>query len=187
MCLQASSTVSYAPPSAVRCPARWGRGNTPIIVHARLGFLSLAQGEMEHAIRVLDQGLALWRASGSRNMLPVFVAGLGSASALQGRSAEGRALLEEGRSASIRMGVVHGQANGLAWCSEVCRRVGRGDAERGGCGQGGWHVQSRPAEPVPGVAGTDLLHRTAGYTSPHILQGVGFLGTVLIWKRHPLI
>src|SRR4051812_819259 len=53
----------------------------------------LAQGDLEHAIRVCTQGLTLSRASGNRNMLPQLVSGLGYAAALQGRHAEGRALL----------------------------------------------------------------------------------------------
>jgi tetratricopeptide (TPR) repeat protein len=77
-----------------------GRGTTPIIAHAYLGELSLAQGDLAHAIRVLEQGLALCRASGYRSgALRVIVAGLGAASALQGRLAEGRALLTARRHA----------------------------------------------------------------------------------------
>jgi tetratricopeptide (TPR) repeat protein len=105
-----------------------GRGATPIIAHAYLGELSLAQGDLEHAIRVLEQGLALCRASGYRSgALRVIVAGLGSASALQGRLAEGRALLEEGISEGIRTGGLRGLAYRVAWLSEVCRLAGRGE------------------------------------------------------------
>jgi tetratricopeptide (TPR) repeat protein len=57
----------------------------------------------------------------------VIVAGLGYASALQGRLAEGRALLEEAISESIRTGGLHGHANRLAWLSEVWRLAGRGE------------------------------------------------------------
>jgi tetratricopeptide (TPR) repeat protein len=55
------------------------------------------------------------------------VAGLGYALALRGRLAEGRALLEEGISESLRTGGLHGQAHRLAWLSEVCRLAGRHD------------------------------------------------------------
>jgi tetratricopeptide (TPR) repeat protein len=55
------------------------------------------------------------------------VAGLGYAYALQGRLAEGRALLEEGISESIRTGGLHGQAHWVAWLSEVYRLAGRRD------------------------------------------------------------
>jgi class 3 adenylate cyclase/tetratricopeptide (TPR) repeat protein len=112
---------------ALRLATLAGRGATPILAHSRLGDLYLAQGDLQHAIRVLDQGLALCRASGNRNWLSRIAAGLGSASALQGRLAEGRALLEEAISESIRMGVLYGHADRVAWLSEVCRLAGRGE------------------------------------------------------------
>ena len=52
---------------ALRLATLAGRGNTPIIAHACLGHLYLAQGDLEHAIRVLEPGLALCRASGKRD------------------------------------------------------------------------------------------------------------------------
>jgi tetratricopeptide (TPR) repeat protein len=104
-----------------------GRGVTPAVVHGCLGDLYLAQGDLELAIRVLDQGLALCRASGNRDWLRVTAAGLGYASALQGRLAEGRALLEEAISGSIRTGALQGHAYRIAWLSEVCRLAGRGE------------------------------------------------------------
>jgi class 3 adenylate cyclase/tetratricopeptide (TPR) repeat protein len=110
---------------AVRLATLEGRGQTPIVAHVYLGLLYLAQGDLAHAIRVLEQGLALCRASGNRNMLPMIVAGLGYAAALQGRLAEGRTLLEEAISESLSIGraaVVY-----WAWLSEGCRLVGRGE------------------------------------------------------------
>ena len=112
---------------ALRLATLEGRGAVPIMARSRLGDLYLAQGDLQHAIRVLDQGLALCRASGNRNWLSRIAAGLGSASALQGRLAEGRALLEEAISESIRMGVLYGHADRVAWLSEVCRLAGRGE------------------------------------------------------------
>jgi class 3 adenylate cyclase/tetratricopeptide (TPR) repeat protein len=110
---------------ALRLATLAGRGATPIIAHGCLGLLYLAKGDLEHAIRVCDQGLALCRASGNRDWLRWIAAGLGSAYALQGRLAEGRALLEEAISEGIRAGVpqrlVYGQL------SEVCRLAGRGE------------------------------------------------------------
>ena len=116
---------------------RWkAEGATPIIVHAFLSHLYLAQGDLEHAIRVCDQGLALSRASGSRNMLPQIVAGLGYAYALQGRLAEGRALLEEAISESISTGAMsvcplgsHGSARAVVW-RDVAKRPGSTRARR---------------------------------------------------------
>ena len=112
---------------ALRLATLAGRGDTPIIAHRHLGHLYLTQGDLEHAIRVLEQGLALCRASGNRDSLRTIAAGLGYASALQGRLAEGRALLEEAISESIRTGALIGLARWVAWLSEVCRLAGRGD------------------------------------------------------------
>ena len=113
---------------ALRLATLAGRGNTPIVAHACLGELYLAQGDLEHAIRVLEQGLALCRASGYRGgFLRPIAAGLGSASALQGRLAEGRALLEEAISEALRTGGRQNHARWVAWLSEVCRLAGRGE------------------------------------------------------------
>jgi class 3 adenylate cyclase/tetratricopeptide (TPR) repeat protein len=130
---------------ALRLATLAGRGATLVIVHNNLGHLYLAQGDLEPAIRVLEQGLALCRASGNRNVLPMIAAGLGYASALQGRLAEGRALLEEGISESIRTGARQNPLS-VAWLSEVCRLAGRGD-------EAGQHA--RPgARPGPAAQGT---------------------------------
>jgi tetratricopeptide (TPR) repeat protein len=112
---------------ALRLATLEGRGNAPIVVCGCLGYLYLAKGDLEHAIRVLAQGLALCRVSGHRGWLRGITPALGYASALQGRLAEGRALLEEGISESLRMGAPRGLARHVAWLSEVCRLAGRGD------------------------------------------------------------
>jgi class 3 adenylate cyclase/tetratricopeptide (TPR) repeat protein len=109
---------------ALRFATLEGRGATPIIVHGFLSYLYLAQGDLEHASRVCDQGLALSRASGSRNLLSAILGGLGYASALQGRLAEGRALLEEAVSADISRGAR--RAVHWLWLSEGCRLGGHG-------------------------------------------------------------
>jgi tetratricopeptide (TPR) repeat protein len=59
--------------------------------------------------------------------LRTIVARLGYASALQGRLAEGRALLEEAISESIRMGALQDLTYQVARLSEVCRLQGRGE------------------------------------------------------------
>ena len=109
---------------ALRLATLEGRGQTPIVAQSSLGHLYLAQGDLEHAIRVFDQGLALCRASGNRSTLRSIAAGLGYTSALQGRLAEGRALLEEGISVGIRTGARQSPQS-VAWLSEVCRLAGR--------------------------------------------------------------
>jgi tetratricopeptide (TPR) repeat protein len=113
---------------ALRLATLEGRGQTPIIAHGCLGELYLAQGDLEHAIRVLDQGLALCRASGYRSgFLRSIMAGLGSAYVLQGRLAEGRALLEEGIGETIRTGALANHSRWVAQLSEVWRLAGRGE------------------------------------------------------------
>src|SRR5262245_39596848 len=113
---------------ALRLAMLAGRGATPIVAHGCLGHLYLAQGDLEHAIQVMEQGLALCRTSGYRGgFSQTIVAGLGYAAALQGRLTEGRALLEEAISESIHTSALHGQAYRVAWLSEVCRLTGCGE------------------------------------------------------------
>jgi tetratricopeptide (TPR) repeat protein len=112
---------------ALRLATREGRGVTPLIAHSGLGGLCLNQGALGHAIRVLEQGLALCRASGTRSQLRPIAASLGAAYALQGRLAEGRALLEEAISEAIRTDGLASLAGRVAWLSEVCRLAGRGE------------------------------------------------------------
>ena len=112
---------------ALRLATLAGRGDTPITVHRCLGHLYLAQGDLEHAIRVLEPGLALCRASGDRAWLPGIVASLGYAAVLQGRLAEGCALLEEAIREESRMGVPQNHSSRVRRLSEVCRLTGRYD------------------------------------------------------------
>src|SRR5262249_57005056 len=112
---------------ALRLATLAGRGLAPIMPRRYLGHLYLAQGDLEHAIRVLEQGLALSRASDARNWLRPIAAGLGYAYALQGRLAEGRVLLEEAISDGIHTGALQDLAWKVAWLSEVCRLAGRGE------------------------------------------------------------
>jgi class 3 adenylate cyclase/tetratricopeptide (TPR) repeat protein len=112
---------------ALRLALLDGREETPVTAHACLGSLYLAKGDLEQAIQVYDQGLTLCRDSGNRSgFLRVMVAGLGYAVALQGRLAEGRTLLEEAISDSIRIGARQAPHR-VAWLSEVCRLTGRGE------------------------------------------------------------
>jgi predicted ATPase/class 3 adenylate cyclase len=112
---------------ALRLAALEGRGVTPTIAHGHLGWVYLTQGDLEHAIRVLEPGLALCRASGSQINVRTIAASLGSAYALQGRIAEGHALLEEASSVTIRTGALLGLALRVAWLSEACRLAGRSE------------------------------------------------------------
>src|SRR5712691_10138597 len=101
-----------------------------MVAYALLGELYLAQGDLEHAIQVLQPGLALCRASGDRTWLRSIAAGLGSAFALQRRLAEGHALLEEAISEGISTGGLVNHSRWVAQLSEVCRLAGR-DEEAG--------------------------------------------------------
>jgi tetratricopeptide (TPR) repeat protein len=112
---------------ALRLAMLAGQGTGLIRAHRCLGSLYLAQGDLEHATKVLDQGLALCRASGNLDDLRPIAAALGSAYGLQGRMAEGRALVEEAISVSIRTGQPTGQGRRVAWLSEVCRLAGHGE------------------------------------------------------------
>jgi tetratricopeptide (TPR) repeat protein len=79
---------------------------------------------------VLAQGLALCRTSNHQGWLRPIAAGLGYAYALQGRLAEGRALLEEAISVTLRTGALDNQSRRVARLSEVCRLEGRGEEAR---------------------------------------------------------
>ena len=104
-----------------------GPGRSPIFAHGCLGLLYLARGDLEPAIRALEQGLAFCRTSGTPDWCTAVVACLGSAYALQGRLAEGRALLEAGITKNLRIDRRQNHALWVAWLSEVCRPAGRGE------------------------------------------------------------
>src|SRR5262249_54918468 len=69
----------------------------------------------------------LCRTSGHQGWLRQIAAGLGYAYALQGRLAEGRALLEEALSVTLRTGALDNYSHRVARLSEVCRLEGRGE------------------------------------------------------------
>ena len=112
---------------ALRLAMLDGPGRSPIFAHGCLGLLYLARGDLEPAIRALEQGLAFCRASGTRDWFTAVVACLGSAYALQGRLTEGRALLEEGITENLRIDRRQNHALWVTWLSEVCRLAGRGE------------------------------------------------------------
>jgi tetratricopeptide (TPR) repeat protein len=112
---------------ALRLATPDGRWDTPIVVHGCLGLLYLGKGDLEHAVHVLDNGLALCRAISDRDWSRSIAAGLGYAHALAGRLAEGRALLEEALGEGLRTGAIQAHAIQVAWLSEVYLLAGRRD------------------------------------------------------------
>jgi tetratricopeptide (TPR) repeat protein len=112
---------------ALRLAMLEGRGSTLIVVLTSLGPLYLAQGDLEHAIRVLEQGLALCHASSHRTNLRPIASALGVAYARQGRLAKGRALVEEAISEGIRTSTLANHSRWVARLSEVWRLAGRGE------------------------------------------------------------
>jgi tetratricopeptide (TPR) repeat protein len=104
-----------------------GREDIPIHAYSWLGYLYLTQGDLEQAIRVLEPGLALCRASGNSVQLRQIAAHLGYTYALQGHLAEGHALLGEAISESFRTGGLVALASRVARLSEVCRLAGRSE------------------------------------------------------------
>jgi class 3 adenylate cyclase/tetratricopeptide (TPR) repeat protein len=104
---------------ALRLATVEGRGDAPIIAHGGLGLLYLAQGDLEAAVRVLERGLALCRASGNRDWLRRISAGLGTAYAHAGRVTQGLALLEETCRDDIRTGALFMHTSHLMQLSAV--------------------------------------------------------------------
>jgi tetratricopeptide (TPR) repeat protein len=111
-------------------------GDTPIFVRARLGRLYLAQGDIEAAIQVFEEGLALCRATGQGTSLGPIAGGLGEAYAHTGRLADGLALLEEARPDDLRSGRLGGSyVTHLRQLSAVYLLSGRFDEARQHAGQ----------------------------------------------------
>jgi DNA-binding NtrC family response regulator/predicted ATPase/class 3 adenylate cyclase len=104
-----------------------GRGNLPSVAHGCLGLLYLTKGDLQHAIRVLDQGLAFCRATDNRDWSRSIAAGLGHAYALVGHIREGLPLLEDALRDDIRTGALHRYSDHIARFSEVCLLAGRHD------------------------------------------------------------
>ena len=111
---------------ALRLATLAGRGQTLVVALGSLSELYLVQGDLAHALPVLEQGLTVCRASGDVTWWGGIAVDLGAVYTLQGRVAEGRALLEE----AANTGLPHGVRRAAYWVqrSEVCRLAGR-DAE----------------------------------------------------------
>jgi tetratricopeptide (TPR) repeat protein len=110
---------------ALRLAIADGRGGAPVVVYGCLGLLYLNKGDLESAVRVLGQGLALCRATGNRDWSRPITAGLGYAHALAGHLVDGQALLEEALKEGLHTGALQAQALHVAWLSDVCLLAGR--------------------------------------------------------------
>jgi tetratricopeptide (TPR) repeat protein len=111
---------------ALRLARLDGRGQAPVVALGSLSELYLVRGDLAHALPALEQGLAVCRASGDLAWWGSFAVNLGAVYTLQGRLAEGRALLEE----AANTGLPHGARRAAYWLqrSAVCQRARR-DAE----------------------------------------------------------
>ena len=186
---------------ALRLATGEGRGAEPMLAHGCLGRLYLAQGDLEAAIRLLDQGLALCRATDNWNMGRPIAAALGYACALAGRLVEGRALLEEALRAGFRMGALHNQSRYVAQLSAVCLLAGRVDeafqharqalALARQYGERGYEAHcALPAgrRPCPGRPAGGGPERGAVPGGAHPGRGTRYApapGALSPWPRHP--
>src|SRR5262249_23470172 len=112
---------------ALRLATVEGRGSDSMVAHWCLGCLSLAHGDVEAAILLLDQALVLCRTADHRDLGRAIAGALGYAYGLAGRLAEGRALLEEALREGIRMSALSGQSLFVVRLSVVCLLEGRVD------------------------------------------------------------
>jgi tetratricopeptide (TPR) repeat protein len=112
---------------ALRLSTMESRGNKPMFAHWTLGRLYLAQGDLAAAMRLLGQSLILCRAAEVWNAHGGIMGDLGYACALAGRPAEGRALMEEALSESLRVGTVRNRSLHVVRLSAICLLQGRGE------------------------------------------------------------
>jgi DNA-binding NtrC family response regulator/tetratricopeptide (TPR) repeat protein len=101
-----------------------------IVACVGLGGVWLRQGEFEKALTVLDSGLSLWEQVQIPVQFPWIAAPWAYVSALSGRVAQARPVLDQAveRAAAMRMLVCQSQR--IAWLGEVSLLDGRGDDAR---------------------------------------------------------
>jgi tetratricopeptide (TPR) repeat protein len=111
-------------------------------------------------------------------MLPIIVAGLGYASALQGRLADGCALLEE----AVREGISTGARRAVhwAWLSEACRRAGRGEEAWQHARQALALAQQQKDRGEEALALHQLGVVHAHATSPDVMQATAYYQQALV-------
>jgi class 3 adenylate cyclase/tetratricopeptide (TPR) repeat protein len=110
---------------ALRLSVVEGRWDAPMAAHACLGLLYLTKGDIEASVRVLEQAVALGRASDDIAWVTRIAGGLGEAYARAGRLAEGLSLLEEARRDDIHAGVLLNHGFQVMQLSTVTLLAGR--------------------------------------------------------------
>jgi class 3 adenylate cyclase/tetratricopeptide (TPR) repeat protein len=119
-----------------------------------LGSLHVVRGHPEHAVPVLERGLAIERFAGLSFLSPWVAAPLGAAYALSGRPVDALALLDAAVDRAIAAGLVAGHALRLAWQGDACLLAGQ--RERAGS-LGTRAVQIAQNQKEPGAQGYALL------------------------------
>jgi class 3 adenylate cyclase/tetratricopeptide (TPR) repeat protein len=98
-------------------------------VHAywAVGFRALRQGDLQHALPVLERALALAQEAHLRLLVPCVAAPLGAAYALAGRTAEAMPLLEQAVEQAVAMRFRFHHALRMVWLGEAYLCAGRLD------------------------------------------------------------
>jgi tetratricopeptide (TPR) repeat protein len=84
----------------------------------------LFRGDLDRATVLLEESVALFRATGGRAGIPFAAAGLGYARALTGRRSEGLALLGEALAVDVTIGQMHARSLWVGLFSEACLMAG---------------------------------------------------------------
>ncbi len=98
-----------------------------VVAYFGMGFLSLRQGDLQHALALLERGREYCQCGKLPIWFPLLTATLGYAYALSGRVAEALPLLETAVELDASMGIMGGHALLLTWLSEAQLRAGRTD------------------------------------------------------------
>jgi tetratricopeptide (TPR) repeat protein len=169
---------------ALRLAIADGQEGIPVVAYGCLGLLYLNKGDLESAVRVLSQGLALCRATGNRDWSRPIAAGLGYAHALAGHLVDGRALLEEALKEGLHTGALQAQALHVAWLSDVCLLAGRREEAWQQAHQALELARQQKARGNEGQALRRLGAVHADANPPDIEPAAGHYRQALSWRRN---